>query len=552
MLYGDGLPTIGNGYTWQPAVFLADGTAVSEQKLPSRTGDSAGFTPRHSWVWASVTYQGQLNALNPNAYTPDGNLAGGRPRAHDDRVGDPAGHPAPVSVRGADHRATGQQPPRERGRPCVAGHPRERVPGGHEHVHERRHQHLRCFTGVEWYDAAGNYLSFTGIGGAIPQNFWTPVSSWNTAPTSAATGKPFGEIEASAGGNVSSTVTTCFAGIAVVNPVAPSPQASWAGPLTSAAMNGPGGRAGSDVPEQPAGVPGRRGADHLHRERDGHPGDVPDQRMAAPGIDTYNAYLASGFGYYNVPVSGLYLAFACFPFAANSTGSRYAGFQVTSATSAATSITNFAGPAYAAVTAAAPTSACAFRVLDLRNTDTVAPLAYQSSGGSLALTDGAPGYASRFGMLYLSNLSAGGVSSLTPPVTSFHWYAGIPPASLLGYMNEHLGNDLAFLISRPYFTGYQATAQPGLANGSWNAVTIDTVKGLVHGSAGDNFGGWNSTKNAYYAQVPGWYMCMAEVYASLPSAATGFISAGFNVPSSGGIAPSAAPDVYQVMFYPQT
>ena len=204
------------------------------------------------------------------------------------------------------------------------------------------------------------------------------------------------------------------------------------------------------------------------------------------------------------------------------------------------------------MTAAAPTSACAFRVLDLRNTDTVAPLAYQSSGGSLALTDGAPGYASRFGMLYLSNLSAGGVSSLTPPVTSFHWYAGIPPASLLGYMNEHLGNDLAFLISRPYFTGYQATAQPGLANGSWNAVTIDTVKGLVHGSAGDNFGGWNSTKNAYYAQVPGWYLVLSEVYASLPSAATGFIYAGINCPSSGGITPSASPDQYQTVFFPQT
>ena len=159
----------------------------------------------------------------------------------------------------------------------------------------------------------------------------------------------------------------------------------------------------------------------------------PTSAWQPPGIDTYNSYLASGFGYYNVPVSGLYLAFACFPFTANSTGSRYAGFQVVSATTAATTTTNYAGPAYSAVTAAsAPTSACAFRVLDLQNTDTVAALAYQNSGGSLALTDETPWYASRFGMLYLSNLSTGGVSSLTVPDTSFHWFAGIPPANAAG------------------------------------------------------------------------------------------------------------------------
>ena len=60
-------------------------------------------------------------------------------------------------------------------------------------------------------------------------------------------------------------------------------------------------------------------------------------------------------------------------------------------------------------------------------------------------------------------------------MTAFHWMAGFPASSIPGLLTEHLGNDLNFLVNRPYFTGYQATAQTGLTVGTWTAVTIDTV-----------------------------------------------------------------------------
>ena len=160
VLYGDGLPAIGNGYTWQPAVFLADATTTTEQLPVPGTGDSAGFTPRHSWIWASVTSQGQLNALNPNAYTPDGNLTGWSAFAHTTMASvTPPGTPPPSRVRRADHRGrVGDH--RRGGHAHVPGHPRERVPGGHERIHNAATAAYDAFTGVEWYDAAGTFLSY--------------------------------------------------------------------------------------------------------------------------------------------------------------------------------------------------------------------------------------------------------------------------------------------------------------------------------------------------------------------------------------------------------
>ena len=233
------------------------------------------------------------------------------------------------------------------------------------------------------------------------------------------------------------------------------------------------------------------------------------------------------------------------PFSPNATGVRYAGFKVNS--------TTYEGPAYSAVGASIQTSTVAVRVLDLNAGDTVAPICYQSSGGSLAIDNtNPPGYQPHFGMMYLCPYSTGGVQAFTPPLTSFHWYAGLPASSLLAYMDQHLGNDLNFLIHRPYFTGYQANAQSGLTDGSWNAVTIDTPSGLVHGNLGDNYGGWNPTQNMYVAQQPGWYLVIAEVYGNTPSAATAYMAAGINCPSSGGVNPSTSPDQYQTVFFPQT
>jgi hypothetical protein len=546
-IYGPGLPTVGNGYTWQPAAWLADGTTTSEQ-LPANGTDTAGFTPRHTWVWASVAYRGQLVALNSNAYASDGNLTGwtvqGGTMTAVTGTALP-GYPLQPWPFGIQFTPSGSSTFGE-----VAGGGFAATAGSVYQVTGSAYitSAYSVVTGVNWYNTAGTYLSNTfGAFTVASASVWTPVTSWNTAPSSAATGYPY--LFLSSGSNIPATLGTYVAGVAAVSPSAPAPQVSWSGALTSTLMNGPQGPAQAlTFLNNPPAMRLAQGLVTSIANTVATPVTFPTSAWVSPGIDTYNAYNTATGGYV-APVAGLYLAFGCFPFTANTTGSRYAGFNV--GTTAGT--TGFQGPAYSAVSvSSAPTSVNAFRVLDLQANDTVTPTVWQSSGGALALTDGAPGYASRFGMLYLCPYSSGGVNSATPPVTSFHWYAGIPPSALPGYLNEHLGNDLSFLVNRPYFTGYQATAQTGLVNGSWNAVTIDTPGGIVHGSLGDNYGGWNATANAYVAVQPGWYLVMCEVYAALPSAATGFIYAGIKVPASGGIAPSASPDQYQTMHFPKT
>jgi hypothetical protein len=333
------------------------------------------------------------------------------------------------------------------------------------------------------------------------------------------------------------TVTTGGSTVGTV----PTPQATWNAPITSTLMNGSSGPVQAlTLLNNP---PALRVTQALTTSISNNTATaVPF--TAAGTIDTY-----AGFGTatstYTAPLNGLYLTFPTVSFASNSTGTRYAGLSVTSGTVT----TTLQGPGYAASGAGAM-SVTGVRVLDLHAGDTVQATAYQNSGGALNL--GGATWNSRLAMLYLCPYSAGGVNSYTPPATAFHWTAGIPASSVAGLLTQHLGNDLNFLVNRPYFTGYQGTAQTGLTVGSWTAVTIDTVGGLIHGSNGDNNAGWSAYNNNYAAPVAGWWLVISEVYAALPSLTTGYLSAGIKVPTSGGITPSTSPDQYQTVYFPLT
>lgn len=545
-LYGPTLPSIGNAYTWQPAGFYADATATTET-APCNSVDTAGFTPRHTWVWQSVTQQGIMVAANQNPYTVNGNLTGWVNLGH-------------VTVTAVT--PPGAPPPQPSGVLLVADGAASAVrtyTGTFNCTAATQYQMSADFfvsatynvqLGFDWYDNTGTFLSSNSIAvlPSVTAGQWTPVAFWATAPTNAVSGRPWAGPNSNGGGNIPTSLNTWIAGIAVPAAVPPSPQASWAGAVTSGLMNGISGpKQALALLNNPPTLRCAQGLTTSIGNASATPVTFSSDPSFAPGLDTYNAYNTST-GVYTIPVNGLYLAFDTFPFTNNSTGLRYAGFQVVSAGVT----TNYQGPAYQAVSAANATSACGMRVLDLQANDTVAPLAFQSSGGALALSNQAPGLLSRFGLAYLCPYSTGGVQGFTPPQTAFHWFAGVPASVFPGFLNQHLGNDLNFLINRPYFTGYQSVAQTGFVNGTWNAVTIDQVKGLLHGNVGDSYGGWSTSLNAYVAQQQGWYLVFSEVYASIPNLGTGYVAAGIKCSSSGGIVPTTSPDQYQTVFFPTT
>ena len=324
----------------------------------------------------------------------------------------------------------------------------------------------------------------------------------------------------------------------------PAPQQTWTAAITSAQLNGTTGpmQALTFLNNPP-----------LFKVTQGLATAVAGSALSslsfgsAASLDTYSGW--NGTGTYTAQLPGLYLAAPLVSFAANQSGQRFAGLSV----AGTQGTTTLQGGAYPAVTATTGvTAAGQIRVLDLQAGDTVTLQAGQTSGSSLNLAGSAA--TTRLALAYLCPYSSGGVASATPPYTPFRWQAGIAASQLPSLLSEHLGNDLSFLVNRPYFTGSQGSAQTGFVNGSWNAVTIDTPGGIIHGSYGDNYAGWSASQNAYVAQQPGWYLCLFEGFASLPGSVSPgpYLTAGFNVPTSGGVPPLTSPDWYQSIFFPLT
>ena len=216
---------------------------------------------------------------------------------------------------------------------------------------------------------------------------------------------------------------------------------------------------------------------------------------SSPTVDSYSGWSS---GTYTVQRSGLYLFHGLACFAANGTGTRQAGVTVNG--------TTYWGPGYKAATSGT-TNATKTQVFSLRAGDTVKFACRQDSGGSLALDTTA---ATRFLLVWLTTAGTPAVT-LTPPDTTFRWAAGTSSNLAPALMQQHFGNDLGFLCNVPYLLAYQATPQSGLTVGSFSTVTMDTVAGIVHNDAGDNYAGWTAgASNLYTAQIEGWYLLIAE------------------------------------------
>lgn len=258
--------------------------------------------------------------------------------------------------------------------------------------------------------------------------------------------------------------------------------------------------------------------------------------VTLPGTADVDNYTGWNGTTYTVQRPGLYLCHGVAAYTANSTGTRRAGLNING--------TTYWGPGYAAIIAG-HTIATKTQIFSLQAGDTITLMTEQNSGGALTLAS------ADISRMFVAWLGLEGTPSTlwTPPDTSFRWTAGTPGTSLPPLFQQHLANDLNFLVSRPYLMAYQTAAQSGFANNSWNTVTLDTVAGIAHSDTGDNYSGWTSgASNNYTAQVAGWYLVVAEVFATFPTGSAQSLRAGILTVTSGGRTPSSSPDRYQELF----
>ena len=243
---------------------------------------------------------------------------------------------------------------------------------------------------------------------------------------------------------------------------------------------------------------------------------------SSPAVDNYNSF-NTGTSTVTIKLSGIYFCHARINWSGSqTTGTRLAGFVVNG--------THIFGGNYPAVPTGNGTGVSITRMLDLNAGDTVQVFGLSSVSTSLNST----GSANKWDLIWMCPSGAVPVSGLTPPdVYGFRFAAGTPAAQLPSLFQSKLGNDLNFILYRPYLTVYQSVAQTGLPNNTFESITMNQVQGPIHGTLGDNYGGWNAGSNYYAAPVAGWYLVVAEY--SMAVQTTGTMSLGACVlnPTSG-------------------
>lgn len=227
-------------------------------------------------------------------------------------------------------------------------------------------------------------------------------------------------------------------------------------------------------------------------------------QYSSVSYNNYGANWNSGTWTYTVPLDGVYLVHVTTE-TNNTTGRWRVGVTINGSLI-------ITGPAYDANALTRPTFT---RLLDLKAGDTLVGWV-SNSASSPTLTGSASG---KLLIKWMAGLPSGSLA-WTPPDAGFRWAAGTPAAQLPGLFNQHITNDLNFLMWRPYLLAYQSTAQTGLAQNTSINIVMDTVSGKVHGSPGDPYGGWNASGSpvAYWAApIPGWYLLIQGVFQSSPA-----------------------------------
>lgn len=276
--------------------------------------------------------------------------------------------------------------------------------------------------------------------------------------------------------------------------------------------------------------------------------------VSSPNVDNYSGW-STATSFYTAPISGLYLFCPTVGWGTQSSaGIRYCGLETKAGGTGTGQF--FQGAAYQAtpvgpgVTGVGMTATSVVRVMNMQAGDSIVAYGLQNSGVGVQLLSS---YGSRFIGAYMGQAAASGtVLSYSVPTPSFRWQAGaLAGTALTAALDRYIGNDISFLMNRPYFTGYQTQAQTLGTAAVFSKITMDTVGTLPRSGNGDNYGGWSSANHWYSSQVAGWYLCIADLYANPPASGTvGVLTAGFSVSTSGGITPAATPDQYQQVYCP--
>jgi hypothetical protein len=259
-------------------------------------------------------------------------------------------------------------------------------------------------------------------------------------------------------------------------------------------------------------------------------GSVVTVPLGTAQIDSYSAWSPSAHDW-TVPLDGVYLVHGMAYFGTATTANVQAGILVNAAA--------LWGPACTAA-GSGSTAPQVTRLLDLHAGDVVKLIATTSATGGNSLGNA---YPSRLVSLWLSALApSNGAWSWTPPDTGFRWQAGTPGSALPGLFQQHLTNDLSFLIERPYLLAYQSAPQSGLSQNAFHTITMDTQAGIAHATPGDPYDGWRTGSGGFYeAPVPGWYLVVAGFSQSVPGSTPASCVAGILQTPAG----ANSPDWYQ-------
>lgn len=255
--------------------------------------------------------------------------------------------------------------------------------------------------------------------------------------------------------------------------------------------------------------------------------------LTSPQLDPFAGFSSNT---YTVQVSGVYLVHGYVVYSKPTSGDTYAGINVNG--------TVYYGPSYTVTGAAVTTvQSQVTRLLDLQAGDTVKLFAFATT--ATTLNSGQP---CRLIVKWMAPIAgSSGSVSFTSPDMWFRWQAGTAGSSTPAQFTKAIGNDTNFLLNRPYLIAHQTSAQTALTPGSWITLTM-TDTGLVHGSAGDNYGGWTTgASNHYSAVVPGWYLVVVNgVQASPATPSVHEAGIGYFTPT-GSNQGSTSPDVYQII-----